>query len=70
MSKKGLIFRSSKGDTPHYMAAQFVVGIWEYHLNDLTPELIKDVNEYIPELMHKDWLKHETKQPRVLPGPV
>jgi len=67
MSRKGLIFRSAKGGTAFYMAAQFVVGIWEYHLNDLTKELIEDVNEYIPELMQKSWMKHETKQLRVIP---
>jgi hypothetical protein len=35
MAQKGLIFRISKRDNTLYSAAQFVVGIWEYHLNDL-----------------------------------
>ena len=48
MAKKGLIFRYRKGDQVFYMAAQFVMGIWEYHVNDLDPELIKDINEYLP----------------------
>lgn len=67
MSKKGLIFRSRKGDSPHYMALQFLVGIWEFNVNNLTPELIKDVNEYMPQFMEKSWIKHETKQMRVIP---
>ena len=67
MAKKGLIFRSSKGGVNYYMAAQFVVGIWEYHHNDLDEELIKDVNEYMPTLMKKSWLRTETKQLRVVP---
>ena len=50
MARKGLIFRLRKGGEARYMAAQFVVGIWEYHVNDLDPELIKDVNEYLPYL--------------------
>jgi electron transport complex protein RnfB len=33
MAKKGLIFRISKKETVLYSAAQFVVGIWEYHVN-------------------------------------
>ena len=33
-----------------YAAAQFVIGIWEFHLNDLDPELIRDFNEYLPTL--------------------
>ncbi len=67
MAAKGLIFRANKGDTALYMASQFVVGIWEYHLNDLNEELIQDVNAYLPEFMHKSWIKHETKQLRVIP---
>jgi len=51
MSRKGLIYRLYKGDEPQYMAAQFVIGIWEFHVNDLDPELIRDVNEYLPHLM-------------------
>ena len=67
MSRRGLIFRSSKGGQNYYMAAQFVVGIWEYHLNDLSEDLIRDVNEYLPHLMQKSWAAMETKQLRVIP---
>jgi Na+-translocating ferredoxin:NAD+ oxidoreductase subunit B len=67
MSRKGLIYRSSKGGRHHYMAAQFVIGIWEYHLNDLDEELIRDVNEYLPTLMKNNWMQQETKQLRVVP---
>ena len=67
MSHKGLIFRMRKGDLTFYMASQFVVGIWEYHVNDLDEELIEDVNEYVPFLMKKTWAKMETKQLRVIP---
>jgi ferredoxin len=67
MSKKGLIFRLDKGDLTLYMAAQFVVGIWEYHVNDLDEELIHDVNEYLPQLMEKSWAQMDTQQLRVIP---
>lgn len=67
MSRKGLIYRSSKGGEQHFMAAQFVIGIWEYHLNDLDEGLIRDVNEYLPTLMKKNWTAQETKQLRVVP---
>jgi len=67
MSKKGLIFRLDKGDLTLYMAAQFVVGIWEYHVNDLDEELIRDVNEYLPQLMEKSWSQMDTQQLRVIP---
>ncbi len=41
MSRKGLIFRADVPEGPRYMAAQYVVGIWEYHVNDLDEDLIR-----------------------------
>ena len=67
MSKKGLIFRLERGDSTLYMASQFVVGIWEYHVNDLDEELIHDVNEYVPQLLAKSWAQMDTQQLRVIP---
>jgi Pyruvate/2-oxoacid:ferredoxin oxidoreductase delta subunit len=67
MSIKGLIFSMHKGGQDLYMAAQFVVGIWEYHVNDLDKDLIKDVNEYLPHFMKEAWVKPKTKQLRVIP---
>ncbi len=67
MSKKGLIFRMQKNGNTLFMAAQFVIGIWEYHVNDLDEELIRDFNEYVPHLMKKTWEEQKTKQLRVIP---
>jgi len=57
LARKGLVFRlESEGRPIKYMAAQFVVGIWEYHVNDLDPDFIRDVNEYFPALFaQKGW---------------
>lgn len=66
MSQKGLIVHSSKDGMDLYMQAQFVIGIWEYQVNNLTPELIEDFNEYAPYLM-KSQVKQKTKQLRVIP---
>ncbi|CAN2040074.1 4Fe-4S ferredoxin [Candidatus Magnetomoraceae bacterium gMMP-15] len=67
MSKKGLIIaRTGKKGSRFYMAAQFVIGIWEYHVNNLDKELIRNFNEYVPYLI-KDQLKLKTKQLRVIP---
>ena len=59
MAKKGLVFRMSRKKRPSkYMATQFVIGIWEYHVNDLDPDLIRDFNEYLPALIDmKTWKK-------------
>jgi len=67
MAKKGLISRyHPKGRDPKYMAAQFVIGIWEFHVNDLSPELIKEMDEYMPHLLDLEaWKK--TPQLRTVP---
>ncbi len=67
MSQKGLVFSLHKGGQDLYMAAQFVIGIWEYHVNDLDEKLIEDMNEYLPHFMKKAWVKQKTKQLRVIP---
>jgi len=49
MNKKGLIMGIQHKDKPTlYMALQFVVGFWEAQVNKLSPELIRDFEEYFP----------------------
>jgi electron transport complex protein RnfB len=56
MVKKGLIYSIESRDRPtKYMALQYVIGIWEFHLNDLDPDLIRDMEAYIPALMDEGW---------------
>jgi Na+-translocating ferredoxin:NAD+ oxidoreductase RNF subunit RnfB len=56
MSIKGLIYRINYKDNPtQYMSNQLVIGIWEFHVNDLDPQLIADMNEYMPYLMKESW---------------
>ncbi|MBW1800017.1 MAG: 4Fe-4S binding protein [Deltaproteobacteria bacterium] len=51
MARKGLIFSLESKDRPTaYMASQFVIGIWEYHVNDLDEEFVRDMEEYTPIL--------------------
>jgi len=66
MSQKGLILRLGKGPY-QYMAAHFIAGIWEQHVNDLDEDLIHDVNAYIPQIWEKRWVKQNTQQLRVVP---
>jgi Pyruvate/2-oxoacid:ferredoxin oxidoreductase delta subunit len=66
MSHKGLIIRLERKGELKFMAAQFMVGIWEYHVNDLDEGLIRDVNEYLPYLTEAQ--EHiRTQQLRVVP---
>jgi ferredoxin len=66
MAHKGLIVHSTRGGHTSYGAAQFMIGIWEYHVKSLDEGLIKDFNEYAPHLM-KASLANNTKQLRVIP---
>ena len=51
MARKGLIFSiEAPNRPPAFMAAQFVIGIWEYHVNDLDRDFVKDLEEYFPYL--------------------
>jgi ferredoxin len=51
MAKKGLIMREEREKGPsRYSAAQYVIGIWEFQVNGLDKELIKDMEEYFPVL--------------------
>ncbi len=51
MSEKGLIFSIQPADKPVvFMASQFVIGIWEYQVNRLDEDFVRDVEEYLPTL--------------------
>jgi len=65
MAQKGLILRLQRGTGPiRYLAVQYVVGIWEYHVNDLDEGLIRDMNEYLPALTEQAW---KFPQMRIIP---
>jgi electron transport complex protein RnfB len=56
MARKGLIIGIAiKAGAVQYLAAQFVIGIWEFHVNDLDADLSRDFNEYLPTLSREAW---------------
>jgi Pyruvate/2-oxoacid:ferredoxin oxidoreductase delta subunit len=59
MAQKGLIVNMEpKGRPAQYMAAMFVVGIYEFQVNDLDAELVHDFEEYLPTLFDAEaWKK-------------
>lgn len=67
MDKKGLIFSIKEKDKPlRYRMQQFIVGLWEQQVYSLTPELVKDFEEYLPSFINLDiWQK--VPQLRVIP---
>jgi len=56
MARKGLIYRIySENNRPAYMAAQYVMGIWEFHVNDLDRDFVNYMDEYFPTLLSEAW---------------
>lgn len=56
MAKKGLIYKIySKKNQPTYMAAQYLMGIWEFHVDDLDLDFVKYMDEYFPVLLKEAW---------------
>lgn len=68
MEKKGLIYGIHPlNKPPKYIALQFIIGIWEFQVNKLSPQLVKDVNEYM-----KSWINTNIwkKVPQIRSIPV
>ncbi len=67
MAGRGLLYRLQDEDGGRrYSASQYVIGIWEYQVNNLRPELIRDMEEYLPILMAEGTWK-KTPQLRTVP---
>jgi Na+-translocating ferredoxin:NAD+ oxidoreductase subunit B len=67
MAAKGLIFRQRKGEVVRYAAVPFVVGIFEFQLNRLDRELIRDLEEYFEKAFGKTIQGFNTPVLRTIP---
>lgn len=68
MDRKGLIMCvRQKNEPPRYMAMQYAVGFWEAQVNRLTPELVKDAQEYESAFIKPE---HWRKAPQMRTIPV
>jgi len=68
MEKKGLIYAiHTPGKPPQYMAQHFVVGIWEFQVNRLSPEFVHEFDEYHLTLFDPEIWK---KVPQIRTVPV
>lgn len=66
--KKGGIESKLKNGTKHYCCAPLVVGMYELQLGRLTPEFIKDFNEYTSNIKFGiEFLSTELPQMRTIP---
>jgi Na+-translocating ferredoxin:NAD+ oxidoreductase subunit B len=67
MEKKGLLYvEHDDGKEPRYQAAGFVIGIYEFQLNRLNPQIAKDFEEYAPYWFNHDLWK-KAPQLRTIP---
>ena len=68
IQRKGGIESKMKDDRMHYCNAPFIVGIYEMQLERLTPQFIKDFNEYTRDKKFAiDFLSTELPQMRTIP---
>jgi len=67
MAKKGLLFRIRKGDLVRYAAVPYVVGIFEYQINNLNPTLAKDMEEYFETGFGRTIQANKTPMMRTIP---
>jgi ferredoxin len=66
MARKGCIFRVRDGEKRRYQAFQFIVGLYEFQLNNIDREYAEMLEQYIPYL-GLSMLPLKTKQLRVIP---
>ena len=68
IQKKGGIESKIKNGKKHYCCAPLVVGMYEFQLGRLTPEFIKDFNEYTSDIKFGiEFLSTELPQMRTIP---
>jgi Fe-S-cluster-containing hydrogenase component 2 len=68
MAAKGLLFRLKEGSTVRYLPVPFIVGIYEFQLNNLSPELLGDISEYYLSGLGATF--HGTRTPHLRSIPV
>jgi Na+-translocating ferredoxin:NAD+ oxidoreductase subunit B len=66
MARQGSIYRLRINDEPYYMSLQFLIGIYEFHLNAMDRELAELLEQYLPYL-DRFWGTLESRQQRVVP---
>ncbi len=67
MAKKGLLFRQRKGELLRYSAVPFVVGIFEFHVNALDPDIAREVEEYYETAFGRTIQSFKTPVMRTIP---
>jgi electron transport complex protein RnfB len=67
MAKEGLLFRVHSPEGPLYMQPNFIMGIYEWHVNKVDKEIAEYADDVYDGLFEHNWIKRKTKQLRVVP---
>ncbi len=67
LAKKGSISLKKEGDKKYYANAMLIVGMYEFQVNKLTKEFLKDFNEYLGEIWGAKANRTEYHQLRTIP---
>jgi hypothetical protein len=67
MVKKGSILSRRKEDKKFYANAMLIIGMYEFQVNKLTVEFLKDFNEYLDEIWGAEANKTNYHQLRTIP---
>ncbi len=67
MAKKGLLFRTRKGELVRYAAIPYVVGIFEFQVNRMDKEFARDMEEYMQESFDRTIESYKTPILRTIP---
>ncbi len=70
MVKKGAIWSKREGDKKYYGNTSLIIGIYEFQVNKLTKEFMKDLNEYLGEIWGAEANKTDYHQMRIIPVEV
>ena len=67
MARKGLVFRLREESMVRYFAIPFIVGIYEFQINNLDDPLVKDISEYYLSGLAQSFHSLKTPHLRTLP---
>ncbi len=70
MVKKGCIISKKDGNKKFYGNVSIILGIYEFHVNKLTKDFLKILNEYMGEIWGREANKTNYKQMRIIPVDV
>lgn len=67
MAKEGSVLRISTPDGPLYLQPNFLMGIYEWHVNAVDKEVAEYADDYYDAMFEQHWVGLKTKQLRIVP---